>query len=419
MTVTLFRGLIPGVDKLSLDEGEPRVSGATCWGINRVRLTFNRDMLVRLPEGLVGEITSYQIRETSSPSVVLPIIRVVTYRNAPTIIDLFCFGMMEGTDYTIQAVSDVLDVYGTTINHTFDSATFLGYGHQVAYPGGLDLFIGLEAGVQKLTESDWRPDLIPPYVENKSPVPGSPSVISIDPISFDLKDNETGVRTLATVVWVQGVPIYYNLSTISGWTAVVTPIANGYHYELSHTVPLPYDTNITVRVYGEDLAFLVNTVDTSWTFHIQVEPLTIGPVKISNVFVVSDDLIKIEFASSLATDSLYYLLSNYYITVLDGSPPVVVEQVLEAPKPKVPYVFIVVRGLTQGGKYQFHIPYKNLFAANGTYIPEHTFSWSMRRTKVDSTRNSLARFYDTKSRSMIRGLIEAIMISDEKIGGDY
>lgn len=423
MPLTLFQALLPGVDKLTLNNGDgllgPQVTGANCWGINRLHIDFDREMMVRLPEGLVGESTSYLIFETANPSNLVSVMRVVTDRRYPTQCELFCHGMQQNVGYTVQVIADILDAWGRPIDPGFNSATFLGKGHQVPVPGGLTLFIGLDAGVQKYTETNWRPDLVPPYVENEYPVPGAVDVPYMDPITFDLKDNESGVKESGTRIWVNGSLIYSGSVSSPGWVVTATPIAAGYHYECYHIVPFVYSSTVIARVYGEDLAFISNTVDVNWSFQVEVEPIFVGTARIVDVFVVSKDLIKLEFSQSLAVEAKYYDLQNYAITALGGAPAVVVLGVLDPAASKVPSVFVQVQGLIEGGVYQFHIPNQSLYSANGMYVPEHIVTWTMRRTKVDSTRNSLARFYDTKSRGLIRGLIEAIMISDEKIGGDF
>ncbi len=269
-TLTLFQGFLPGVDQATLTEGEgltgPRLTNATCWRVNSIHIDFNSAMLVRLPEGLVGEVTSYKVYEKANPTVELAIIRVVTFRTAPATAEVFVQGMVQGTEYTLEVIADVLDEYGTPIDHSYDTADFLGLGHQVPAPGGLALFIGLEAGAQKLTETDWRPDLDPPYVVNPDPAPGS---IFVDPAyipSIDLCDDGSGVRVASTRIWVNGTLIFQNNTSIDpGWIVGVTPIVSGYHYALVHVDPLP-NYLITVRIYGEDLAVIPNHVDYTWDF---------------------------------------------------------------------------------------------------------------------------------------------------------
>lgn len=271
MPVTIFQSLVPGVDKLTLDEGTgslgPRLIAASCWRINSIHINFNRNMLVNLPEGLVGDNASYLIFETANPSVVLPVIRVVTFRTAPTAAEIFVHGMVQDAQYTIEVIADALDIYGTPIDHDYDSYSFLGMAHQVPAPGGLSLFIGLEAGVQKLDETDWRPDLEPPYLLNQLPAPDDRNIPTTTTLEFDVLDEDSGVNTNRTSFWVDGNAIYtYGVIVAAGWSVIRTPIADGYNYQFSHATPFADGATVTLRVYAEDLAYSPNVVDESWVF---------------------------------------------------------------------------------------------------------------------------------------------------------
>lgn len=119
---------------------------------------------------------------------------------------------------------------------------------------------------------DYLVDLTAPYVDSKYPAAGTRG-IDIDVIpSFNLKDNETGVNTATTKIWVEGSLIYDGGVSSSGWTVSRTTVSGGYKYTLNHSTSFAFKSEITVRVYGEDLASTPNTVDTSWTFNTNDEP---------------------------------------------------------------------------------------------------------------------------------------------------
>ena len=271
MPVTLFQSFIPGVDKLSLDENTglfgARVINATCWRINSIHIDFDRYMLGHTPEGMLGDSSSYLVYETANPSVVLPVIRVFTDRRWTNQAEVFVHGMTQDTHYTIKVIADVLDTYGTPIDHDYDSYEFLGMAHQVPAPGGLSLFIGLEAGVQKYDEAGWRPDLDPPYLMGRVPAPDDRNIPTTSTVGFDLLDEDSGVNTNRTSLWANGTAIYtYGVIVAAGWSVVRTPITDGYHYVFSHTSPFVDGVFITMRVYAEDMAYLPNVLDESWLF---------------------------------------------------------------------------------------------------------------------------------------------------------
>ncbi len=312
--LTFFRAAEAGVDKVTLTQGEgltsaPHLSSAVCWASNRVRLTFDSEMLSRMPTGLVGEISSYNVYETAHPENIIPVMQVIIQHGDPTAVDLYCHGMTQDTGYTAEVIGDVLDVYGIPIDHDYDTADFTGIGHPALVPGTLDVFIALEAGLQKITESGWRPDVTPPYTQNPYPPPGGSGILHNVVPTIELKDSDTGVRAASTKLWVKGILVYQNEVGEAGWPVNRVAIANGYRYELNHDALFSGGDNIIIRIYGEDLAYSPNSVDYTWNFitlqnappyiiNKDPSPNSTGVKKDKNIFFyVADDFNQVTLAS--------------------------------------------------------------------------------------------------------------------------
>jgi hypothetical protein len=155
-------------------------------------------------------------------------------------------------------------------------------------------------------------------------------------------------------------------------------------------------------------------LDITYSFRIEGYSL----IKISSIFVVAENLIELQFSDSLVVlDD--YLNPNTYSILDDALKAVQVSSVLDPGTTMSTSVFLVTKGLSSSKSYQLNIGVGILFDRNGKSLDAQHVAWTMHRTKVDSTVNSLAKFYNTRSRGVIRGLIEAIMISDEKIGGSF
>ena len=155
-------------------------------------------------------------------------------------------------------------------------------------------------------------------------------------------------------------------------------------------------------------------MDVTYSFRIE----GFSSIKISNVFVVAENLIELQFSDVLVVLDGYLDPSTY--TIVDSFlKEIQVTSILDPGSSVSSSIFLVTKGLSSSGSYQLNINSGILFDRNGKSLDAQQITWSMHRTKVDSTIDSLAKFYNTRSRGVIRGLIEAIMISDEKIGGSF
>jgi len=143
-------------------------------------------------------------------------------------------------------------------------------------------------------------------------------------------------------------------------------------------------------------------------------------VAIGSIFVVAKNVILVTFTSTVAVNEALKNIANYTITNLSGGPTPVVTEILPTYKPDVTYaVFFKIEQLVCQQEYSFNILDKVIQDQNGNNIDETTKIWLMHSTKVDSALGNLAKLYNTSIGSGIRAILDAMMISDEQIGGDF
>ena len=138
----------------------------------------------------------------------------------------------------------------------------------------------------------------------------------------------------------------------------------------------------------------------------------------ADIVVVAEDIIKLTFSEELAVEQFLLSKYSYSIDSLGDAYPVVVKQVLVPEGPTTLNLFLQVSKLAPGGTYKITVS-ATLYQKSGIPVAPYAKVWNHHRTKVDAVIAGLADLFDTRERSNLRGLLEAIMISDELIGGDY
>lgn len=104
----------------------------------------------------------------------------------------------------------------------------------------------------------------PPYVANQDPVPGGNLSTTLSPIAFDIVDDGEGLGIATVVIRMDGVIVWENDAPAGGWTGAKSPVANGYRYELTPTVP--QWNEIVVRATADDIVLPIpNSCDESWS----------------------------------------------------------------------------------------------------------------------------------------------------------
>jgi hypothetical protein len=245
----------------------------------------------------------------------------------------------------------------------------------------------------------------------------SPVLVGVNPtkttISFGYNDG-------AKIV------IYENGSAISGWD--VNKVANNYSgserdvlagwtYEIESLLGFPYGVTVQFEIYLED--YSGSNLTYQYSFGTQQSPTRY--MNVEGVFIVSQDVLKIVFGSSVAITKSFSNPNSYKILDTDGNVVASVMSILPVHEgTKVTnQLWVQVTGLIPGLRYVFSIPEGILFDQEGHPFAAMTCSWLMNKTKIDGVLVSLSNMYNTRERGTFRGILEAIMLSDEEIGGDF
>jgi len=148
-------------------------------------------------------------------------------------------------------------------------------------------------------------------------------------------------------------------------------------------------------------------------------PANLSTTVLQDLFVVAKDVIMVILSNNVINNKFLNNASNYTITNLSGGVAGVVDRVLPAYGRSVNSFFLHVKMLQLGQTYKLTIKDRSIFDSSGLPVPQAEITWLMHRTKVDMTIRTLADLYNKEVGSVIRSLVEAMMISDEKIGGDF
>lgn len=141
--------------------------------------------------------------------------------------------------------------------------------------------------------------------------------------------------------------------------------------------------------------------------------------EIDTQLAVAADVICLRFTDPVAVTPAYYDPASYAVTRVGDPAPLTVLDVLPVLGHQSQLVYLHVRPLVSGVRYQAAIAGNVLYTTQGVAIPACQVRWTQHRTKTDSVVGSMAAWYDLRSRSNLRGVVEAITISDEQIGGDF
>jgi hypothetical protein len=293
-------------------------------------------------------------------------------------------------------------------------------------------FIGADDGVYPF---QW--DSVGPYLANQDPAPGDTYVLLDTNVALDIKDDLTGVDPTETIITIAGTIAWQSDTIQPGFTGSKSGTPASYTYTINPDLDFPELTLIQIDVYAKDVAG--NTLNTSYTFTTGTVHdlagwgyLTWGSgvwgdghvrsgavVNNNQIFVVAKDVLRINLATNIISTPAFYDTNNYIITALDGGRDSEVLEVLPAQGKIIDKFFLKVAPPELGKQYMLTIRDYYLFDQTGLPLVGIYGNWTAHRTKVDSVNSSLARMYNTKIGGNLRSIVEAIMISDEEIGGDY
>jgi len=150
-------------------------------------------------------------------------------------------------------------------------------------------------------------------------------------------------------------------------------------------------------------------------------PVTVtdSTIRIDRVFVVATNVLRIILTGPISTTPEYFQPSSYSITPLDGGHAIQILRVLSVLNRTSTDIFLVTSRPQLGKNYRITILDNILRDTNGLFIRATYDDAIIHKTKVDSTTSGLARFYNIDVGSTLRSIVQAIMISDEEIGGDF
>ncbi len=265
-------------------------------------------------------------------------------------------------------------------------------------------------------------DFDPPYLKTSelSPVPSSMDNPANTPIVVSVVDLKAGVDPAAgrVRIWVNSILAWDGASPQPGFTGSrVATSPKGYKYTIIPNDDLPHNSIVLIDVHAYDLAGVPNFLDTSYTFHVEAIP---SLLRAKQLVAVADDAIKLIFTGDVVTQAGGYAqVTGYTIVDLDGVENPVVKSVYPINEKVADYVILEVVGMREKGRYQLTVAYHKIYDELGNPLKDIVVKWQMRRTKVDSALLGAAQRFDKRIGSKIRGILEAIMLSDEEIGGDY
>ncbi len=135
---------------------------------------------------------------------------------------------------------------------------------------------------------------------------------------------------------------------------------------------------------------------------------------VSSVEYLAADLIKVTFSESVVVNNAYKLVGNYTAVNDAGSWPV--QQVI------VPYNtdvldYVLLQISPQEVEVTYTITVANLTGRSGSSLEGTSASWTYHRTKIDSLLASMPTMYDKRPTANIRGLLTAIALGDNGVGG--
>lgn len=140
----------------------------------------------------------------------------------------------------------------------------------------------------------------------------------------------------------------------------------------------------------------------------------------TEVFLVAKNIVMLIFTRSLVKNDAFDSVLSYRVENLSGGIAGTVIKVLPTyTETNSNIIFLQIEGLSQGSDYKLIVADKALSDTDGNLILELEVKWTMHKTKVDAAISGLSKMYNTTIGSNVRSILEAVMISDEKIGGDY
>jgi hypothetical protein len=262
-----------GADNLVIADGDglgaiPEVVSAVATSRNQVTVTFDREMSFHLTESKILDPDSYYVEDVLFFRQLF-VVRVEQISD--TEVRLITQDH-EAIDYQLT-VRDVQDKFGNYIGGVNNTATFTGIEPSTEFPVATKTysFWGLYAGMESSEETGITPDGDPPYLTNQDPAPGQLGVLRDKIITFEVNDDDLGVRLNLTKIFVEGSLAYDG--TIDSFIAPYNGAGSGvsgdpskYTFAIQKTADWDSYKLITVRVVSSDLSPIPNYLDETYGF---------------------------------------------------------------------------------------------------------------------------------------------------------
>jgi len=137
----------------------------------------------------------------------------------------------------------------------------------------------------------------------------------------------------------------------------------------------------------------------------------------TKVFTVDNDIIRVFFSDYVDVTKHYYDINTYIIMAI-AEASCSIKSVRKAQGAPTNFVELSVSGLIDGEAYILLISPSKLRSTSGVFVRSTLVPWTHGVTKVEMTKSSLSGVYDVSLQSHLRTVLQAIMVSDEEIGGN-
>jgi len=269
MSIFVLNGFHWAVDKITIAEGDgdgtraaPQVVSAVSTAVDRVRVTFNTDMV---PE-TIGRFQDYRIAHVASGEALIAVGLVPV---SSTQVDLITVAQ-ENTLYEVT-VTRVQDTWGTPIDDLANNtAQFAGTAQTTLYPyaDATFTFYGLESGMQEVDHPDFLPDLEAPTIQNRVPAPSDTNVAKDAIFAIEFVDVENGVGSASVLLRVDGTVAWQDDAQQNDFIVTKTLVTNGFRYEINPPTDYASFAIVLMHVEASDQAPLPNTVIADYSFRI-------------------------------------------------------------------------------------------------------------------------------------------------------
>lgn len=143
-----------------------------------------------------------------------------------------------------------------------------------------------------------------------------------------------------------------------------------------------------------------------------------GGIRITGLEVLSRKLVRVSFLDEMVINEKYYDPSTYTLQLVEGSGESIVKRVLtyQDESQTALEAILETQNLNDGNTYRLFV--EGLTSRAGKeYEDRDGNEFKVYRTKLDSILRSIPSHYDTRPGSNLGGLLTAIALSDNTIGG--